>query len=110
MAWPASDNFTSTSGLYPCDNGTHTPPPHTHLTQASSTNLHHAVGIFLIKYPLPVVIVLGTVGNVLSFLVLVKRRMRQTSVYVYLAMLACADTVVLYLSGFKTWIRLVTGE
>ena len=76
----------------------------------SKRHIKYTIGIFIIKYLLPVVIVLGTVGNLLSFLVLMKRRMRHTSVYLYLSMLTCADTVVLYLSGFKTWIRLVTGE
>ena len=71
---------------------------------------HYTIGIFLIKYLLPFVIFLGTIGNLLSFIVMMKRRMRHTSVYLYLAMLSFADTIVLYLSGFKTWIRLVTGE
>ena len=35
--------------------------------------------------------------------------MRYTSVYFYLQILACADTVVLYVSAFKTWIRILTG-
>ena len=73
-------------------------------------HLKYTIGIHIIQYVLPVVIVLGTVGNLLSFMVLMKRRMRHTSVYLYLAMLTCADTNVLYLSGFKTWIRLVTGQ
>ena len=76
----------------------------------SRRHIKYTIGILLIKYLLPVVIALGTVGNLLSFLVLMKRRMRHTSVYLYLGMLTCADTVVLYLSGFKTWIRLVTGQ
>ena len=96
----ASDNLTMS-----------TSPPY-QMTAAipSKRHIKYTMGIFIIKYMLPVVIALGTVGNLLSFLVLMKRRMRHTSVYLYLGMLTCADTVVLYLSGFKTWIRLVTGE
>lgn len=71
--------------------------------------VHYDVGIFLVKYLWPVIIFAGTVGNTLSFLVLIRRRMRRTSVYFYLAMLACADTCTLYLSGFKTWLRVLTG-
>ena len=74
-----------------------------------SQRVEYRVGVSIIRHVLPVVIGLGTVGNVLSFLVLMRKRMRNTSVYFYLAMLACADTVVLYSSGFKTWIRLVSG-
>lgn len=61
------------------------------------------------KYALPVIISLGTIGNVLSLLVLVRCHMRSTSVYHYLMALAIADTCVLYVSAFKTWIRLLTG-
>ncbi len=61
----------------------------------------------IVHYVFPAVILVGTVGNVLSFMVLVRRRVRDTSVYTYLAALACADNVVLYLSAFKTWIRAV---
>ena len=70
----------------------------------------YKIGMAIITHILPVVIVLGTVGNMLSFIVLMRKRMRYTSVYFYLAMLACADTVVLYSSGFKTWIRIVSGK
>jgi len=51
----------------------------------------------------------GTVGNVMSLMVLLRPRMRGKSVYLFLLLLAIADTVVLYISGFKTWIRVVTG-
>ena len=83
--------------------------------EARASTTHHGhmsytVGIFLIKYLLPFVIFLGTLGNLLSLIVMMKKRMRHTSVYLYLAMLSCADTIVLYLSGLKTWIRLVTGK
>lgn len=60
-------------------------------------------------YAIPVIVIVGTVGNVLSFLVLVRCQMRNTSVYFYLLALAVADTCVLYLSAFKSWIRLVFG-
>lgn len=63
----------------------------------------------LMKYVLPIVILVGTIGNVLSFVVLLRSRMRSTSVYFYLMVLAAADTMVLYVSAFKTWIFLLTG-
>lgn len=64
-------------------------------------------GVFV--YALPVIITLGTIGNALSFLVLVRCHMRSTSVYTYLMALAIADTCVLYVSAFKTWIKLISG-
>ncbi len=70
---------------------------------------HHAIAMWLVKYGFISVICLGTIGNFLSFIVLMRKRMRRTSINFYLACLACADTVVLYTSGFKTWLRVVTG-
>ncbi|XP_061172976.1 growth hormone secretagogue receptor type 1-like [Saccostrea echinata] len=45
----------------------------------------------------------------MSFLIMVQREMRQTSTFFYLATLAVADTGVLYISAFKTWITVLTG-
>lgn len=65
--------------------------------------------VTLMTYALPVIIIMGTIGNVLSFFVLVRCQMRNTSVYFYLLALAVADTSMLYVSAFKTWIRAVFG-
>jgi len=65
---------------------------------------------FLAVYVMPVIIVVGTVGNLTSLAVLMRRRMRRTSVYLYLTVLALADVSVLYVSAFKTWIRLVRPD
>ena len=51
----------------------------------------------------------GTVGNLTSLAVLLRPRMRGKSVYLFLLLLAIADTMVLYISAFKTWIRNITG-
>lgn len=66
-------------------------------------------GVNLLIYGLPFVIVIGTVGNALTLLVLIRKRMRTTTVHFYLVVLACADTSVLYLSALKTWVRTVAG-
>ena len=71
--------------------------------------LQTQVGYVIIKYLFPVIVICGTLGNMLSFIVLLRRRMRKTSMYLYLALLAWADTGVLYLSAFKTWLRVTTG-
>ena len=49
-------------------------------------------------------------GNAVSALVLSRPRMRDKSVYFYLLLLSAADTLVLYSSGAKTWVRLSTGR
>ncbi|KAK2157048.1 hypothetical protein LSH36_200g04073 [Paralvinella palmiformis] len=67
------------------------------------------LALLLVKYVTISLIVTGTIGNLLSFIVLVRRRIRKNSINIYLAILACADTVVLYISAFKTWLRVITG-
>jgi len=62
----------------------------------------------LMIYGLPVIILAGTIGNLASAIVLFRPHMRTVSVYLYLLLLAFADTTVLYTSAFKTWFRLVT--
>jgi len=51
----------------------------------------------------------GTLGNVTSMAVLLRARMRGKSVYLFLLLLAVADTAVLYVSAFQQWVRVVTG-
>jgi len=63
----------------------------------------------LLFYGLPVIMIAGTLGNAASAAVLSRPRMRATSVYFYLLLLSAADTLVLYSSALKTWLRLATG-
>jgi len=51
----------------------------------------------------------GTLGNMTSLAVLLRPRMRGKSVYLFLVLLAIADTVVLYVSAFQIWIKVITG-
>ena len=46
-------------------------------------------------YSYPILLSIGTIGNLLSFIVLIQ--MRQHSVYRYLTFMSVADTVVLYI-------------
>ena len=50
------------------------------------------------KYIPPIIIVLGTVGNILSILVMLRKRFRRTTMCFYLIALAIADMLVLYCS------------
>ena len=69
----------------------------------------YKLALSLLLWTLPVIIACGTVGNVFSFILMLQREMRQTSTYFYLAILAIVDTIVLFASAFKTWIRLMSG-
>jgi len=64
-----------------------------------------ALAMTLLRSVIPVIVLMGTIGNTLSFCVLVRRHMRSTPMYFYLTLLAVADTFVLYVSAFKVWIR-----
>ncbi|ELU18805.1 hypothetical protein CAPTEDRAFT_210273 [Capitella teleta] len=57
----------------------------------------------------PFLVVIGTTGNTLSFLVLLRRRMRATAMYNFLLVLAVADTCVLWFSCLRSWVRTLTG-
>ena len=59
-------------------------------------------------YVPPIILIIGTIGNILSFIILTRKRMTG-STYSYLAVLAIADTIYLYSGLFKQWIRTLTG-
>lgn len=77
-------------------------------TGNNTSNFEYDVAYALIKYSFPLIIIAGTVGNTLSFLVLLSKKLRKQSVYLFLACLAISDTLVLYFSALKTWLRVIT--
>ena len=74
---------------------------------SSRDYVYNLPGASLFIYGLPIVIVVGTVGNALTVVVLMRKRMRTTTVHFYLVVLACADTSSLYAGGLKAWVRTV---
>ena len=93
------DNSSEEGEAFPySDNGTY-------IATAESQGTAHR----MLFYGLPVIMVAGTLGNAASAAVLSRPRMRATSVYFYLLLLSAADTLVLYSSALKTWLRLATG-
>ena len=70
---------------------------------------HLHLGTQLVKYIFPFILVFGTIGNALSMIVLRRKAMRTSCSSAYLYSLSIADMTVLYLSGFKTWLRVSTG-
>jgi hypothetical protein len=52
-----------------------------------------------------IIILVGTLGNLLTFLIFITdRTMRAMSTYFYLAVLALADTFVLYMGLMTRWV------
>ena len=107
----SSDPFRHDNGMYKLPMGNLSLGNTTISLPQDTVRVYKAreVAFDLLMYFMPVIIFAGTLGNVLSFTVLLRKRMRYTSIYFYLLFLACADTMVLYVSAFKTWIRLLTG-
>ncbi|KAK2148427.1 hypothetical protein LSH36_498g00061 [Paralvinella palmiformis] len=64
----------------------------------------------LITYLPPILILLGTIGNVLSVIILSRRSLRKQSTYFYLATLSSADTVVLYVGLLRIWLGEILGQ
>ena len=58
----------------------------------------------LLLYIPPVLIMLGTLGNFLTILILSRRSMRRNATYIYLIVLAIADIIVLYMGLLRMWI------
>ena len=81
------------------------------ISEISRTQLpwEHTLSFDIIRYIFPAVVFSGTIGNILSAIVLMRRSLRSKSIYFYLFLLSIADTIVLYASAFKTWIRILTG-
>ncbi|XP_067667131.1 probable G-protein coupled receptor 139 [Haliotis asinina] len=77
--------------------------------QQMEQQMEYQLSVSLIQWVFPFLILLGTIGNGLSLTIMCQREMRQTSTCFYLAVLAIADTTVLYISAFKTWLRTVSG-
>ncbi|XP_059164852.1 probable G-protein coupled receptor 139 [Physella acuta] len=63
----------------------------------------------LLLYVPPVLLVMGTMGNLLSFLILRHKSMNQQSIYVYLSTLAIFDSLVLYFGLLRLWVDEVSG-
>ena len=76
-----------------------------HMDQYWPYRVYRAVFI----YVPPVLIILGTVGNVLSMLVLLSRQMRASGVNLILTVLAMADLSIIYSSLLRIWILFISG-
>ena len=64
---------------------------------------------FMLLYVPPILIILGTFGNIFSFIILKRKAMLKFSTYYYLMVLAVADTLVLYIGLLRLWIGELTG-
>ena len=68
------------------------------------------VGYLLWKILSPVILVPGTIGNILSIIVNRRKRMRKLPVSLFLAVVAVSDLMVLYSSLLRWWVYYLTDE
>ncbi|ELT88865.1 hypothetical protein CAPTEDRAFT_99172, partial [Capitella teleta] len=64
----------------------------------------------LIVYVPPFMLVIGSIGNLLSFIIMARKGMRKLSTYNYLAVLAITDTLVLYVGLLRIWVAEIAGR
>ncbi len=67
----------------------------------------HAKNIWV--YGSPLIIAIGTVGNLLSAVVMTRPNLRKLTATLYLAVLAAVDTLVLYIGLLRQWMLNVFG-
>ncbi|KAH3709261.1 thyrotropin-releasing hormone receptor-like [Dreissena polymorpha] len=64
----------------------------------------YKAGVLIWKVVPPVFILLGTIGNCLSILVLTRRSIRVSTTALFLTVLACSDLLVLYSGLLRQWL------
>ena len=72
--------------------------------------MEYKIHKFLLLYIPPLLLIIGTIGNVLSFCVLIRKAMRRTSTYNYLAVLSFTDMLVLYIGLLRLWVGELTED
>ena len=75
------------------------------LMQSDEYKLRH----LLLLYVPPILLIIGTIGNLFSFAVLMMPSMRRMSTYLYLAALSVTDTLVLLIGLLRLWVGALQG-
>ena len=71
--------------------------------------LEYRIGNYIWIYISPLLIILGTFGNILSIAVLLRKSMRSSVTMFYLTILSFADLFTLYTGLLRYWIRTLNG-
>lgn len=70
----------------------------------SEVQKYQIESIILLIIP-PILLILGTFGNILSFIILTRQAMRKYSTFLYLAILSISDTFVIYTGLLRLWMK-----
>jgi len=104
-----TENNNTTTTITPEDDG-QIPPKLPTLSDILMEHSEYVWAVNLGIYVFPVIIGLGTIGNVLSFLVMIRRTMIITPTCFYMAILAVSDTIILYVNCLRKWFFITYGE
>ncbi|KAL4227267.1 hypothetical protein ACF0H5_012713 [Mactra antiquata] len=74
-----------------------------------STYLEYRASILIWKVVPPILILLGTAGNILSILILTRKSIRSSTTALYLTVLAFSDLTVLYTGLLRQWMIYAFG-
>ena len=72
--------------------------------------VQYKIGKYIWIYISPILIIIGTFGNCLSIVVLLRKSMRTSTTMFYLAVLSFGDLFTLYTGLLRYWIRNLPGE
>ena len=61
------------------------------------------IGVAVHDYYFPSIVIIGVIGNILNFLVMVMPHNRHISTWVYMACLSVSDTMLLIYQGYSVW-------
>jgi hypothetical protein len=99
-----SDKETKKTRLFYNESITH------NSTTNSTSTIDENASLFLVeKYCFPLIIIIGTISNSLTFLVMRRKKMRNQSTCFYMAVLAIADEMVLLVGCLNFWLYAYTG-
>ena len=103
-----TDGFVQTRNISEYDDSMNDTEDLIRLLDEFRNSYDYQIIIAMKIYLLPLIIAFGTVGNVASLIVFARWPVAQTATYFYMSALALADLSVLYVSGLRKWIELVT--
>lgn len=78
-------------------------------TNAETDVLQVSFEHYLLLYVPPVLIAVGSFGNIISFIILRRQPMAKVSFFLYLASLAITDSLVLYVGLLRWWLIQLIG-
>ena len=99
---PFSGNDTTNIVVYSSDNSMDT-------YDVVQSNFYRELSHQLMLYVSPCILIVGTIGNILTIIIMRKLGSRDASSTLYYMVLAIVDLLILYLGIFRYWLRELQG-